>query len=244
MDRGAVNEWLPPDVEPMTDLFEADWVVARLVPWDREAVRVESFMPAVFESYARIDHSDDPVHGWSMPPDILVELASLLSGSKTSEPGWFCLWEGWGTWASGAHSILRSVPGPHMSRKQRKELRETIRQEQRLDAERDAELRRIPRVRGEHRGYFLVRGPLSAAVPLWEAAGHEPPNLWWPDDRSWLVSTEIYANVTYVGGSNRLIGALLGSAVLHAAEASVSDHLHPGSSAPGSPLTDGTVPPR
>lgn len=207
----------------MSDTTAADWVVAQLRPWDAGGVRVGSFMPNVFGAYARIDQGDrDPVHGWSMPSGMLAELASLLSGSRSlSEPCWFCLWEGWGTWWMGGHSILRSVPGPRTSRKQRKELRETIRQERRFLAERDAELRRITRVRGEHRNYFLVRGPISAVVPLWEVAGHEPPCLWWPEDRSWCVSTEIYAGSTYVGGSKDLIAALLASS-LEAVETSVS----------------------
>ena len=230
---GAVRryEWLPTDVELVTNVSEADWVMSGLRARDEEGIRVGSFMPAVFDAYARIDQGGgDPEHGWSMRPEMLEDLASLLSGSyPLSHPCWFCLWDGWGTWSGGG--TLHRVPGPDMSRKDLKALREAIRREQQVEAEREAELRRIPRVRGEHRSYFLVRGPLSAAVPLWEAAGHEPPNLWWPDDRSWLVSTEIYANLTYVGGSERLVGALVGSAALRAVEVSISDPLHP--SAPG-----------
>ncbi|MCI0634275.1 MAG: hypothetical protein L0206_10235 [Actinobacteria bacterium] len=217
-------EWLPSEVELMTDTSEADWVVSALRPWDEDGVRVGSFMPDLFEAYTRLDQGEgDPVHGWSVRRDMLEEIASRMSRANSrSEPCWFCLWEGWGTWSAGAHSILRSVPGPRMKRKQRKELLEAVRVQRRIDEGREAELRLIPRVRGEHRSYFLVRGPLSSAISLWETAGHEPPNLWWPADRSWLVSTEIYATSTYVGGSRELIDALLASPELAAAETSVS----------------------
>ena len=235
MDAVRRYEWLPPDVELMTDVSEADWVVSRLRPWDEGEVRVGSFMPAVFDAYVRIDQGDgEPEHGWSMRPEMLEDLASLLSGpDAVSEPCWFCLWEGWGTWSGGG--TLYRVAGPGMSRKQGKALQEAIRLEQRDREEREAEMRTIPRVRGQHRSYFLVRGPLSAAVQLWEAAGHEPPNLWWPDDRSWLVSTEIYAKLTYLGGPKELVGAVLDSQALLAVEVSIDDPLSLPSSPPERP---------
>lgn len=36
-------------------------------------------------------------------------------------------------------------------------------------------------------------------------------NLVWPDDRAWCLATEIDSEVTYVGGSEELIAAVLGS---------------------------------
>jgi hypothetical protein len=219
-----VYEWLPSDVELMTDTSEADWVVSALRPWDEDGVRVGSFMPDVFEAYTRLDHGEgDPVHGWSVRRDMLEAIASRLSSfSPRSEPCWFCLWEGWGTWWKGAHGPLTSRSGSRSSKAERQQLREVAREERQIDDERDRVLRSTPRVRGEHRSYFLVRGPLPSAISLWETAGHEPPSLWWPADRSWLVSTEIYATSTYVGGSRELIDALLASPELAAAETSMS----------------------
>ncbi|MGH2589761.1 MAG: hypothetical protein ACRDGW_03070 [Actinomycetota bacterium] len=49
-------EWLPPDVELMTDVSEADWVSTRLQPWARDGVRIASYMPDVFQGYARVFH--------------------------------------------------------------------------------------------------------------------------------------------------------------------------------------------
>jgi hypothetical protein len=71
----------------------------------------------------------------------------------------------------------------------------------------------VPRVQLSHRSYVLVRatvkrvgdGPLLVGPPLHELG----PNLWWPEDRSWCVATEIDFRWTYVGGSAECIHALL-----------------------------------
>jgi hypothetical protein len=51
------------------------------------------------------------------------------------------------------------------------------------------------------RSYALYCGGLDAARALWELSWEQSPNLWWPDDRSWCVATEIDLTATYVGGS-------------------------------------------
>jgi hypothetical protein len=48
-------------------------------------------------------------------------------------------------------------------------------------------------------------------MPLYDAAAGQSPALWWPHDHSRLVSTEVDAFSTYVGGSVDLIDALLGN---------------------------------
>ena len=214
-------EWLPPDVELMTGTAEADWVVSALRPWDEDGVRVGSFMPDVFEACARLHPTHDPADGSSSP--LLGELVKLFSSSMHLEGRcWFCLWDGWGTWWKGAHAPLTSRSGPGPAKGEAEALREALRREERIDDERDRVLRRTARVRTEHRDYFLLRGPLSAAVPLSDAIAHQPPNLWWPEDRSWLVSSEIDIDATFVGGSKKLIGALVASAPFDGSETSVS----------------------
>lgn len=60
-----------------------------------------------------------------------------------------------------------------------------------------------------HRNYYLYRGDIG------EAAAFVPwglrPNLWWPEDRSWCVATEIDNIATYVAGTSQLADALLGN---------------------------------
>ncbi len=61
---------------------------------------------------------------------------------------------------------------------------------------------------------FTHSGPLCAALAL----GHQvtstwsdpqSPNVLWPQDRTWLVSTGIDLDSTVVGGSERLVDHLL-----------------------------------
>lgn len=49
------------------------------------------------------------------------------------------------------------------------------------------------------------------------------PNLWWPEDRAWIVVTEIDYAWTYVGGTVRLIEKLLADNELEVLPARLSD---------------------
>jgi hypothetical protein len=73
-----------------------------------------------------------------------------------------------------------------------------------------------------------MRGPLRSIVPLFDAAGGQSPNLWWPESRAWLVSTEVDGYSTYVGGSRRPIDDLLISRVVEALETDISAYLDVG----------------
>ena len=237
----SVYEWLPHDVELLTDTTSAHWVASRLAPWGHHVVRVASFMPDGFEAYARVFHPAGGRGGasrglrWaevaarlstSLHPEVqFQELAGPeaeqhptlgdiqpLSGSlpltllhsmvgvleqRTDEEQlcWFAIWDGNGAWWKGAHSTLTTDGSRHDP----------------IDDERDAILRSTPRVHTQHRDYFLMRGRLASVVGLYNAAGDQSPALWWPDSRAWLVSTEVDAFSTYVGGPAQLIGELLRS---------------------------------
>jgi hypothetical protein len=51
------------------------------------------------------------------------------------------------------------------------------------------------------------------------------PNLWWPNDRSWCVSSEIDFPYTYVGGSTKLIAEILAHPFLEAMPATVAQRI-------------------
>lgn len=66
---------------------------------------------------------------------------------------------------------------------------------------RDAVLR-IPQ-----RAHHLLRGTLSDLEQAYAQLG-QTPNLWWPDDRTWCVVSEIDFAWTYIAGSETLATAL------------------------------------
>lgn len=239
----------------MTDVSPAEWVTTRLQPWDRDGVRIASYMPDVFEAYARVFHPAgdrggsstgirwselasrssvafhaevqfhdlvggdpyrrpalgdvEPLAG-SVPLSTLRSLVELLGRWTASDEGcWFAMWDGNGTWWKGAHGVTTADGrrDQHLER---------------IDEDRDRVLRVTPRVRTESRHYFLMRGPIAAVFPLFDAAGSQSPNLWWPESRRWLVSTEVDALSSYVGGSAGQISELLASSEIEAVATSLS----------------------
>lgn len=74
------------------------------------------------------------------------------------------------------------------------------------------------------RKYFLRLGEV---VPSEEEHGdsifEHSPSFWWPDDRTWFVSSDIDSSCTYVGGSKELIGQILSDPALETFPADLDD---------------------
>ena len=62
-------------------------------------------------------------------------------------------------------------------------------------------LRRAPRFHLPHRDYYLLTGPLECASLDIFDGGDQSSNLWWPDDETWCVASEIDLNTTYIACS-------------------------------------------
>lgn len=116
-------------------------------------------------------------------------LSRILEGfTSTPDECWFCLWEG--------INIIRLSDGTEGSQQ-------------------------VHLVPPEGRGGPTVRLPFSRNYHLFEGPArnvNDPPfgdewgltpNIWWPEDRAWVVVTEIDFAWTYVGGKEDLIGRLL-----------------------------------
>jgi hypothetical protein len=73
----------------------------------------------------------------------------------------------------------------------------------------------------EDRDYFVSSGPIEA-VSFFDDLG---PNIWWPDDRTWCVASEIDLPATYVGGSAQSIERLLAAEELEVLPVSVNDRV-------------------
>ena len=66
--------------------------------------------------------------------------------------------------------------------------------------------------RPRDRRYFLFRAAIDDARAF---HGHTP-QLWWPEDHTWFVSTEIDGHSTYVGTSRACVDAILASGLFEA----------------------------
>jgi hypothetical protein len=74
-----------------------------------------------------------------------------------------------------------------------------------------------------YRHYLVFRGPLDA-LPRWFEWRDEAPNYFWPDDKTWIVATEIDGFSTYVGARKDRIDLILESPFLEAVPCTLSQH--------------------
>jgi hypothetical protein len=207
----------PPEVELLSDVSPAAWVIEGLRSWGRDGVPVTSIVPEGFHAYARIEHPDDSMEG-EVLPETMGMLVPILEDFTTTPDGcFFCVWDGWGFWFQGSHAVM--TPDPEMKAAH-----------ERASAERDRIMKQAPLVKAQARDYFLFHGPLSAASSLAFDGFDQSPNLWWPDDRAWCVGTEIDLKDTYVGASRECIERLVATPDLNASQVEPGDdvnQLHP-----------------
>lgn len=77
---------------------------------------------------------------------------------------------------------------------------------------------------GSGRKYVLCLGAIVSLEDESENPPVEnPPTFWWPADRSWFASSDIDASSTYVGGSHELIEKILNDPSLEAFPANLDD---------------------
>jgi hypothetical protein len=141
-------------------------------------------------------------------------LAALLSGyTSTPSACWFAMWSGWGDLSGGSSALYRSGGGIA-------ELK--FRWRNRLESQRArreaARLKTFPLLGQSGRSYLLFSGAVDDASRFDLDHRFQSPALWWPDDRSWFVHTEIDAVSTYLGGSQALVDSLVGQQVLESFE--------------------------
>lgn len=130
----------------------------------------------------------DPLEG-SLEQDMAIALASFLGEfTATAENCFFAVWDGYGQFNRGARGILTAGGGqPQLP---------------------PPEVESAPRLVGMQRKYVLYRGPLSAIGSFFQGFWDHSPNMWWPEDCAWCVSTDIDLDSTYIGAGEGCIEAL------------------------------------
>lgn len=169
-------------------------------------------VPDRFPSLIRL-RAPEPSHDWWREYRDLVACIVTVGERHTSTPehGWFGIWDGHG-WANTRTHL--GVRGPLSDDEQRvldqrrAELRE---EDRRRTADITVGLSDIPTFVRPDRAYYMVSGPLSAAVELREPGTPERwqhPDLFWPDDRDWFAATDVDVWSYYVGGDADLVADL------------------------------------
>jgi hypothetical protein len=172
--------------------------------------------PPGFDAYARLLHRADD--GWRQEGHVDEDLLRLLCGvlgrhTTTPEACCFGLWDGYGELQGGeAAGFLVAFSGPmrwpgRIFRPERKQPPPP--------AAFPAAVLDGPKLALDHH-YLMFAGPLADAGH-WGAAPYAPghprainsPNLMWPADHAWCVTTNIDSEWTGVAGSASLIDELL-----------------------------------
>jgi hypothetical protein len=216
-----------------THVEEADWIRDRLAAWSENVAT--SIIPGGFEAYARILHpaqlpsdgrdlvrwsdvsrwSGEPISRsvqwheialprvaradrppwWGQGPregepyleDLLTLVDVLTPFTEAPDRCFFCVWNGF--FQSNAVRFGSDTPSVQLPR-----------------PDPPPRLVELP-----NRSYGLFEGTLASvtSIDIAHRRVGQPPNLWWPGDRSWIVASEIDLPWTYVGGSKGLIDRVL-----------------------------------
>ena len=227
--------------EPKDTTSRFDWFRERLrPPWDCVA---SSWVPTGFDAYARIlhpvrDENGQPLIRWAdvsrwsgvaLEPSVQWCHVALPEVAPSVEPPWsgqggprvgslsrsdtlelvrrlvvwtsgscsFGVWEGYGGDVTVDGPVFEDVP-------------------RRSDEMAVLEL--------PWRSYAMFEGPVAGAT-CFMTSRFQSPNLWWPEDRSWFIASEIDLLWTYVAGSRGLVDELLADPKIEALESSPDERL-------------------
>jgi hypothetical protein len=201
-------------LRPLAAVSAADWFLDD----DASPVLRANLGPSGFESYVRVLHSpmgpDDDRYEGHLEEHLLHGLCDVLARhTATPDDCFFGLWDGFGELYGGESALfLTAFTGParwpgrfFTKEKPRPPVPPAF----------PTSVLEGPKVSYFH-DYLLFGGPVSSAGE-WGATsyGHgvprdiNSPNLMWPADRAWFVTTNIENTWTAVGGTKELTDALL-----------------------------------
>jgi hypothetical protein len=164
----------------------------------------------------------------TLPPALLRALCEILTHhTRSASRCWFCLWDGYG-WVAESAMNSSTVTAENLSGVVEGNGPKQNSEPSVLPPRFPADVINGPRVSLPEREYLLLEGPLDAAGELgWVLGGRsfvpQSPNLFWPNDHTWCVATEIDLDSTYVGGSSALMEEILADRRLEALPAKLTD---------------------
>jgi hypothetical protein len=212
------------------DVSPADWIGPRLHPF---AVDTGSVIPEGYEAYGRLFHPVEPewpdrrVRTWS---EVAAENGRIAHG----EMQFHMINRRVGAPAPQTYVMDHGPDWGSLPLRELSELVAVLRSETTtpdqcwfclwdgfggVDFGEDSERVQLP-----SRDYGLYSGPIERALAALDSFGdRRSPNLWWPQDRAWIVATEIDYAWTYIGGSAGLVEKLLARDTLEVLAAQLTD---------------------
>jgi hypothetical protein len=228
----------PGGLHIVDDVSPADWIVASVRNFE---YHVGSLVPVTFDAYARVLH---PVLRQCAAGDEIAvtwtEVARANGRVAHAAMEWVAITGDW------SYVDQRSQPGlwdsppatGHLRPRQAAALASVLSEFTQTASEcwfavwdgyGNAPYAKgsVPLIQMPQRPMVLLRGPLSAAGSAFSGSGWpESASLWWPDDRTWCVATDIDLMSSYVGGTRACIDAVRGDESLETFEVSVDQTVH------------------
>lgn len=208
----------------------------RQVGWSTVAASRGHVLTAAdsFETVAGLDAQGNPVaeDAWvdtdlpldELPANQWKDLALQLIQTSGKQEFVLGLWAGYAFIEGGERIQIELEPDPALNDEQNAAAHAAALAEAQKPAFADEDLAGGPlELGGGYRNYHLFRADAAfLSDPLWAktAAGEQRqrPSLVFPEDRSWMLSTEPYDDCTLVGGPSALIEAILKDPGLEAIE--------------------------
>jgi hypothetical protein len=216
----------------VADLTAAGWIKDRLHPFAQD---VGSVIPTGFDDYARVFHPayrdgrDPPVtwreiadaNGRTVHPEMQFGSIAGTWSRRSPRPG---LWSVDPHVGTSSVEIARALAGILRARTSTPEMCWFALWEGFGDLVAPPA---TPRLELPHRRYYVAHGRVDDVAQSFGGLDtgwpYRSPSLWWPDDRSWFVSTEVDLAWTYVGGATPAIDEVLAHPALEALRARLSD---------------------
>ena len=213
-------------VRPADSVEPADWLDDELR--DPSGV-VADLVPDRYDAIVRVHPPEPCEEWWPLYRDVFVAVAGVGERHTTSpERAWIAVWDGHGFDTFSTHRAYRDPPADDDERRQRDAVRDRLRVE---DARRKNEVRaalgRFPRFDRPIRTYYLSTGPVGA-VGGFEYPGTDGwrnPDLWWPDDRSWFVATDVDMWSLFVAGTTEFVTDVAAAVATETNRVAVDDPL-------------------
>jgi hypothetical protein len=242
------------DLHLVDDVSSADWIVASVRDFGSG---VGSLLPVTFDAYARVLHPAGLASAGG--DDVDVEWAQVAAANGRiahAAMEWVAITGDWRFMNEGGQPSVWSRPPSigSLPARQAASLADVLARFTATPSDSwfavwygygiaPFDPGAVKLVAMPERPMVLLGGPLRAAGTAFSGQTWPPSaSLWWPDDRSWCVATDIDLQSTYVGGSAEGIEAVLGDDRLESFAVSIdqtvdwrSDTLNPTPEPPPAP---------
>ncbi|MET4614169.1 hypothetical protein ABIC28_005182 [Rhodococcus sp. PvR044] len=221
------DEWQRDEMVQEVDALQtAGWIVQRMGrPFDGT---VHSILPDGFDAYARIFHPAVIWDGSNAVPVSWSRVAESTGSTVHPAMNWESIYR--------LESTLRVDDAPSLGCLPRQVRRDLTSILSRFTADREdcffafwegnfdeGEFAAGGKfVLNSGRSYYLFEGPVTRSDHLFEG---ESPNMWWPRDAEWIVSTDIDLMSTFVGGSESCIAQIVESKDIEALRVEISQSI-------------------